>query len=61
MSTEPYFVLNRNEGIDTVHRDPIESCNSDDADGRQTIDQATAERMVAKGTARRCHHCYLED
>ena len=56
-----YFVLNQNEGMDTVHRNPRESCNTDDADGRQTIDARTADEMLTRGTARRCGHCYQED
>lgn len=56
-----YFVLNRNEGMDTVHRNPRESCNTDDAEGRQTIDAETADALVTRGTARRCGHCYQEE
>jgi hypothetical protein len=58
---EPYFVLNRNEGQDTVHRDPREECNVDDVEGRQVIDEATAVALADRGDARRCAHCYLED
>ena len=53
-----YFVLNRNEGVDTVHRNPRESCNTDDSEGRETIDGETADALVIRGTARRCGHCY---
>lgn len=59
--TEPYYVLNQNEGIDTIHRNPHEECNTDDADGRQTIDAETADAMLTRGQARRCGHCYEED
>ena len=58
--TEPYFVLNRNEGTDTVHRNPREECNVDDAVGRQTIDPDTAEALLNSGDAVRCRHCYQE-
>ena len=56
-----YFVLNRNEGVDTVHRNPREECNTDDAEGRETIDGETADALITRGTARRCGHCYPED
>ena len=59
--SEPYFVLNRNEGTDTIHRDPREECNVDDADGRQTIDADTADALLTMGDAVRCKHCYQED
>jgi hypothetical protein len=59
MSTD-YWVLNRNEGLDTIHRNPREPCNTDDADGRQTIDARTADEMLTRGTARRCGHCMEE-
>ena len=58
---EPYFVLNRNEGKDTLHIDPIESCNVDDIEGRETIDAKTYEAMKAAGDARLCKHCHPED
>lgn len=55
--TDPYFVLNRNEGTDTLHRNPREECNVDDAEGRQTIDAETADALLASGSARPCQHC----
>ena len=61
MSIEPYFVLNRNEGTDTIHRNPREECNVDDAEGRQTIDGDTADALLTMDTAVRCQHCYQED
>ena len=60
MSTDPYYVLNRNEGEDTVHRNPREECNVDDADGRETIDEASALKLSMAGGARKCLHCYDE-
>ena len=60
MSTD-YYVLNRNEGLDTIHRNPREECNVDDAEGRQVIDAHTADEMLTRGTARRCQHCMKED
>lgn len=53
----PIYVLNRNDGIDTLHRNPREQCNQDDAIGRQTIDAETADALLANGTARPCAHC----
>jgi hypothetical protein len=59
--SEPYYVLNRNEGKDTLHRNPREQCNVDDAEGRETIDETTYERMKAGGYARLCRHCHQEE
>ena len=53
-----YFVLNRNEGRDTLHRNPREECNVDDVEGRETIDAATYEAMKARDVARLCRHCH---
>ena len=61
MTETAYFVLNRNEGIDTLHRNPREECNVDDVEGRETIDHATYESMKAGGHARCCRHCHQED
>lgn len=55
------YVLNRNEGTDTLHRDPREECNTDDADGRETIDEATAMSLSIGGKARLCSHCWPPD
>ena len=57
MNDEAYWVLNRNEGIDTVHRNPREACNTDDAEGRETIDALTAARLLQDNKARPCQHC----
>jgi hypothetical protein len=61
MSTEPYFVLNRNAGDDTIHRNPREECNVDDAEGRDWVDPDTAEALLKSGDAVRCQHCYPEE
>lgn len=55
--TDPHYVLNRNEGIDTLHRNPREQCNTDDATDRETIDAKTFYAMKAGGHARLCKHC----
>ena len=60
MTESAYFVLNRNEGMDTIHRNPREVCNVDDADGRETIDEATYEALKARGAAVECRHCHKE-
>ena len=52
-----YFVLNRNEGMDTIHRNPREECNVDDALDREKVDIGTAVAMVASGQAVPCQHC----
>jgi hypothetical protein len=51
------YVLNRNEGIDTLHADPLEECNVDDAVGVESLDEATALKMKRGGFARLCKHC----
>lgn len=56
-----YWVLNRNEGVDTIHRNPREQCNVDDADGRQTIDSEAADALLAHSAVRRCQHCMEEE
>lgn len=58
---EPYFVINRNEGTDTLHRDPREECNVDDADGRQAIDADTGRALEESGDIHRCRHCIDRD
>lgn len=59
--SDSYFVLNRNEGIDTLHRNPREECNCDDVEGRQTVDPDTADALLKLGEARRCQHCYSQE
>ena len=51
------YVLNRNEGIDTLHCNPGERCNTDDAKDRESIDESRALRLKAGGLARLCTHC----
>lgn len=58
MTIEPYYVLNKNEGVDTLHRNPGERCNTDDAVGRSTVDPKTAEALEKGGYIRLCKHCY---
>lgn len=60
--TDAYFVLNRNDGEDTIHRESgDERCNRDDMRGRQTIDAETADALLVNGTARRCQHCWGDE
>lgn len=61
MTQADYYVLNANEGTDTLHRNPREECNVDDAKGRQTIDFASAVSLLLKGSAVRCQHCMGEE
>lgn len=59
MTDEPTFILNVNDGVDTIH-DPAhltESCNTDDIEGRRRIDEFTAAAMLEKGDAVPCQHC----
>lgn len=55
---EPRYKLNRNEGVDTLHRqDSLEACNCDDAKGIQVVDEMTAEALILSGDAVTCRHC----
>ena len=53
------LILNRNRGQDVLHRSAglTESCNSDDAIGKQKVDAKTAAALIASGQARPCQHC----
>ena len=57
MTEDSYYVLNRNDGIDTLHENPREECNVDDVEGRERIDTRSAEAMKAGGHVRLCKHC----
>ena len=62
MPADDLFVLNVNpDGEDTIHRNPREECNTDDAVGRQTVDAKTAAAMIASGHARTCQHCMPQE
>jgi hypothetical protein len=52
------FRLNVNDGVDTIHREHgFEECNLDDAQDVQSVDEATAKAMLARGDAKVCEHC----
>ena len=51
------YVVTRREGVDTLHRDPGERCNTDDAVDGLNIDEFAAEAMLLRGDARPCQHC----
>lgn len=55
------YVLNVNEGVDTLHRNPREECNLDDSLGRKEIDPLTADALLARGNAVHCRHCMKEE
>ena len=55
--SEPYYILNVNDGIDTLHKNPREECNVDDIEGRQVIDEATFLAKKRGGFDRLCLHC----
>ena len=62
-SNEPTYLLNFNDGVDTLH-DPghlTERCNTDQIEGRTTIDTLTAAGMLDSGQAVRCQHCNQEE
>lgn len=54
---EASWELNMNRGMDVIHVDPEERCNTDDALGRKKIDPETAHALVAMGDARYCDIC----
>lgn len=58
--SEPYYVLNRNDGVDTLHRNPREECNVDDIEGRDTLDLVTGRALETSGDIAKCRHCYPE-
>lgn len=58
MSKPDRYVVVAKEGIDTLHRNPGERCNTDDALRKQSIDEATALGLKLGGFVRLCHHCY---
>jgi hypothetical protein len=59
IEAEPSFILNVNDGADTLHdpRNLSEACNTDDIEGRRTVDEMTAEAMLVRGDAVSCKHC----
>lgn len=62
--SEPYYVLNVNAGgMDVLHRNPRNECNTEAAkmDGRQTVDPDTADALLTMGEAVKCQHCWQED
>ena len=54
------FVLNPNDGIDTLHADALEECNLDDSPDKRAVDPDTADRLMRGGLVRRCRHCNPE-
>lgn len=55
---EPRYYLNpSDDGLDVIHRDPVEECNVDQIKGRVKIDALTADAMLARDQARACRHC----
>jgi hypothetical protein len=57
----PYYVLNRNDGVDTLHRNPREQCNVDDAEGRDTLDTITGDALMRTDDIHKCGHCIGEE
>lgn len=56
--SEAVFILNVNPGgVDVLHRNPREECNTDQVEGRQKVDVRTAAELIAKGIAKPCKHC----
>jgi hypothetical protein len=59
--SEPYYVLNRNDGVDTLHRNPREVCNTDDVEGRDALDPVTGLALEKSGDIHLCAHCYPQE
>lgn len=61
-ASEEKFLLNVNDGVDTIHRlkGLTENCNTDDVVGKQHIDGGTAAAMLKRGQAVRCQWCNKE-
>jgi hypothetical protein len=56
---EPRYVLNRNEGGESVlHKNPREECNTDDALDDIRVDTATGAALEMSGDIALCRHCY---
>lgn len=60
--SERRFLLNKNEGLDTLHRAEglTEQCNTDDARDKSNVDEMTAEALWLRGDAVLCKHCKPE-
>jgi hypothetical protein len=58
--TPARYVLNVNDGVDTLHRNPREECNTDDAKGVEVIDPRSAVALMSKGTVALCQHCMVD-
>ena len=56
----PRYLLVPKDGIDTLHRDPTESCQMDDTEREESVDEATALKLKVGGYARLCRHCWGE-
>jgi len=59
--SDPYYVLNRNDGVDTLHRNPQELCNTDDVEGRDSLDPVTGLALEKSGDIHLCGHCYPQE
>ncbi len=58
---EPRYILNQNEGVDILHRDPGERCNQDDALDKQRIDAKTAATLLMQEQVQTCGHCWPDE
>lgn len=53
------YILNIEDGVDVLHRKEglTESCNTDQIEGRQEVDDETAKALITIGSAKGCLHC----
>ena len=50
------YAINQQDGIDTLHRDPLPECR---ADHKPDVDPETALRLIQGGYIRRCRRCFI--
>ncbi len=51
------YVITQHAGTDTLHVNPREQCNTDDADLLQTVDRGSAYALLRAGVLHSCWHC----
>ncbi len=57
LTPQDRYLITVHQGTDTLHVNPREECNTDDADILQTIDKESAGALLKAGVVRSCWHC----
>lgn len=63
MTEEPRYLINRNEGRESVlhwEHGP-ETCNRDDMEGRSVIDHKTGKALQESGDIDLCSYCFPKE